>query len=639
MFKNRPNSKKPDKNLINQFHESFSDVIRPVTKHHSATFVSLHIFAPFAHSSLWYLGDLQFTPFRDDHLLPTHTAPHSFHDNTSRGMTPVSHGPAGDLHTPTLGRHSLTPFTLLDQFPVTPLHLPKADISNNSFDPQHFPQEPQNAAFPPSAFVHSTFADELIGEPGAQNYSNDVGIQGQSISQLVSPRANLSGNEIATAHDTSKFRYHVALNTPTAMVHDPNDPPITYLNKGQTYSLSITDLKPPPLANGLIKYRTSIHVSFEDKDQASRPNFCWQLWKDIRGQESHRKDGLLRAVELVDLDPGINRRTQLERTSLDGFSIIWYADPTAQVSGCSIGVKFNFLSTDFSRDAELRFCLVKLFRDHGAERKMFTDVSQLKRAIEKRQKQAAENEKLDSNDSLGKRKRDGRSAVDRRGPNLDAEVLRMQSLFSSNHPVSTFCLPGEKKDDPDLFPIHIVDETQTHDQVDNPTLQTITPPSTSSSRSRSQTDNSGDQQPREQPLKSEPPELISCKDNSGIPMLSNQNAESVDVKSRPTAAVACFYLRFHQSNAQQDSYHTAVYLAERTAQELMVKICEKRQISQTHRVQLFQIRPNGMKVIIDDEAVQRIPDGQDMTAEIGEVPDVAIDGSSVPATVEVSLFF
>ena len=46
-----------------------------------------------------------------------------------------------------------------------------------------------------------------------------------------------------------------------------------------------------------------------------------------------------------------------------------------------------------------------------------------------------------------------------------------------------------------------------------------------------------------------------------------------------------------------------------------------------------------MKVIIDDEAVQRIPDGQDMTAEIGEVPDVAIDGSSVPATVEVSLFF
>ena len=71
----------------------------------------------------------------------------------------------------------------------------------------------------------------------------------------------------------------------------------------------------------------------------------------------------------------------------------------------------------------------------------------------------------------------------------------------------------------------------------------------------------------------------------------------------------------------------------------MVKICEKRQISQTHRVQLFQIRPNGMKVIIDDEAVQRIPDGQDMTAEIGEVPDVAIDGSSVPATVEVSLFF
>lgn len=119
-------------------------------------------------------------------------------------MTPVSHGPAGDLHTPTLGRCSLTPFTLLDQFPVTPLHLPKADISNNGFGPQQFPQEPQNAAFPPSAFVHSTFANELMGEPGAQEYSNDAGIQGQSIAQLVSPKASLSGNEIAAAPGTSK---------------------------------------------------------------------------------------------------------------------------------------------------------------------------------------------------------------------------------------------------------------------------------------------------------------------------------------------------------------------------------------------------------------------------------------------------
>ncbi|KAK9847922.1 hypothetical protein MYU51_017385 [Penicillium brevicompactum] len=582
----KPNTQKPDKNLINKFQESFSDVIRPVTKCNPAT-------------------------------------------------------------------------TLLDQFPVTPLHLPKADISYNSFDPQCFPQEPQSAAYPLSGFVYSTFADELMGEPGAQEYSNDVGIQGQLISQLVSPGTSLSGVETVVAHDTTK--YLVALNTPTAMIHDPNDPTITYLNKGQTYSISITDLKSPPLANGLVKYRTSIRVSFQDKHQASRPTSSWQLWKDIRGQESHRKDGLLRAVEFVDLDPGNKRRTQLERISLDGFSIIWYADSTAQASGCSIGVRFNFLSTDFSRskgvkgaslrlcaktqadlgDAELRFCHVKLFRDHGAERKMFTDVSQLKRAIEKRQKQAAENENLDSNDSLGKRKRDARSAVDTSGPSLDAEVLRMQSLFSSNHPVSTFCLPGEKKDDPDLFPIHIVDEAQTQHQVDKPTLQTLTPPSTSSSRSRSQTHNSGDQQPREPPLKSEPPELIDCNDNSEILMLSTQSAEPMDVNSRPTAAVACFYLRFHKSNAQQDGYHTAVYLAERTAQELMVKICEKRQISQAHRVQLFQIRSNGMKVIIDDEAVQRIPDGQDMTAEVGEAPidDVAFYGSPVPVTVEVRLFF
>ncbi|KAK4936903.1 hypothetical protein LTR66_015277, partial [Elasticomyces elasticus] len=65
----------------------------------------------------------------------------------------------------------------------------------------------------------------------------------------------------------------------------------------------------------------------------------------------------------------------------------------------------------------------------------------------------------------------------------------------------------EKKDDPDLFPIHVVDEAQPQNQVGKPTLQTLTPPSTSSSISRSQSHSSGDQPSRESHLKPEQPEL------------------------------------------------------------------------------------------------------------------------------------
>ena len=358
------------------------------------------------------------------------------------------------------------------------------------------------------------------------------------------------------------------------MIYNPDDAPVTYLNKGQTYSLSVTDLEPPPLTNELVKYRTSIRISFEEEEQASKAAACWDLWKNTRGHVSHRKDGNLRAVELVDLDEGNKGRIQLERTSLDGFSVIWHADSTTGTLSCSMGVRFNFLSTDFNHSKgvkgvplrlcaktdtvipgafELSFCNVKLFRDHGAERKMFTDVSQLKRAIDKRKEQFAST--ANPSDNLGKRKRGSRSVVDTSDNSLDAEVSMMQSIFSSNRPVSNFCLPGEKKDDPDLFPIHMVDEAQNPNQVEKPTLQTLTPPSTLSSTSRTLSHSSADHQSRESHLKPERSEwndlsgslIPSCRSGrdifgyattapsiSAVPVGSTEIAKSMDVNSTST---------------------------------------------------------------------------------------------------------
>lgn len=91
------------------------------------------------------------------------------------------------------------------------------------------------------------------------------------------------------------------------------------------------------------------------------------------------------------------------------------------VHRCAISLRFNFLSTDFSRskgvkgvpvrlyaktnilhregekgimqdNPELCYCVVQLFRDHSAERKLLNDVAHLKKKIERLNKQITDRE-------------------------------------------------------------------------------------------------------------------------------------------------------------------------------------------------------------------------------------------------------
>ncbi|KAI9872450.1 MAG: hypothetical protein M1823_008166, partial [Watsoniomyces obsoletus] len=133
-----------------------------------------------------------------------------------------------------------------------------------------------------------------------------------------------------------KFRYHTTLNAPTAMIKHADEIPVTYLNKGQAYTVSIFDTAPPaPQQPGAIKYRTHLRVSFEDEQQRARPGACWQLWKEGRGtNEAHQRGGKLLAVEYVDPNQGGDdaiRKSQveLEKASFDGFAVTWYPNMTA----------------------------------------------------------------------------------------------------------------------------------------------------------------------------------------------------------------------------------------------------------------------------------------------------------------------
>jgi hypothetical protein len=179
---------------------------------------------------------------------------------------------------------------------------------------------------------------------------------------------------------------------------------------------------------------------------------------------------------------------------------------------------------------------VKLFREHGAERKMFNDVSQLKRAIERRRQEFVKAES--GGEHLGKRKRGSRSVLyksdkelederrDQLQKSLDEELVMMQNKFYSNRPVTDFCLRGSMKDDPDLFQINMKDgETQRIDRVDQPTLQTLTPQSALGSVSRYFSYNPADYR---SPTSRKDP-------NSPIPALSTRKADLTSINSKPKA--------------------------------------------------------------------------------------------------------
>jgi hypothetical protein len=303
------------------------------------------------------------------------------------------------------------------------------------------------------------------------------------------------------------------------MIKQSDEIPVTYLNKGQAYSLSVVDTTPHPPSSQPCKYRTYIRVSFEDEQQRSKPSACWQLWKEGRGlNEAYQRGGKLLAVEYVDPNQSgeegqRNSRVELEHASFDGFCVTWTANPATGNADCALSVRFNFLSTDFSHSkgvkgipvrfcaktevltpndavtglptSEVSYCKVKLFRDHGAERKLSNDIAHVKKNMEKLKQQIAQMEMGGGN--IGKRKRSNVSIATKVSDNRPVKLSKhkrtwsidsqegggklspeddlhyrysmLQDMFSSTRPISVLNLRGDDLDDPDLYPVSLPGDT------------------------------------------------------------------------------------------------------------------------------------------------------------------------------------
>ncbi|KAH7157165.1 CP2 transcription factor-domain-containing protein [Dactylonectria macrodidyma] len=655
-------------------------------------------------------------------------APPGYYTPTPGGTNTLFHHQAGDLHTPTLG---------FGMGLGTPLSMPTSgegmhavpgtgpmDIAGfQAFHSQQFHQfnpfiqaPPPQPAFAPSSFVHQDTGYETMDQDAPpmdskppeepmpmdpfQNSTAMIGLQTRPFTDVQ------ASHPLPTSAE--KFRFHSTLNAPTAMIKQADEVPITYLNKGQAYSLSVTDTNATlPIVPGT-KYRTFVRVSFEDDQQRQRPGVCWGLWKEGRGtNEAHQRGGKLQAVEYVEAGQpieGDDKRTrmELESSSFDGFSVIW-TPGTNGACEANIAVRFNFLSTDFSHskgvkgipvrlcaktspvtsdglsptaDAkpEICFCKVKLFRDHGAERKLSNDVAHVKKSIDKLKQQIAPAES--GMKDFGKRKRSsaGPKAGEMHRPgkvikhkrtwsmssassagggrvtmeeDLHFKLQTLQDMFTSTRPVSVLYLRGEEHDDPDLHPVSLpgdaspLTKTESRDGTNwqarsgrsSITGSMISPsPSSLSLASHASAIGPGGQWQNFDSVAvgdtsrkgSDPPTKVNKTDDDGN--LSGWiEALDVDPSYRPPLErapkpVACFYVRRHtQEGAEQRNYHRAIYLTRRTLKDFNDRLAAKWGFDPARITRTTRSLQNGLEVELDDDVIRELKEGQDMVLQIEEV--------------------
>ena len=520
------------------------------------------------------------------------------------------------------------------------------------------------------------------------------------------------------------------------MIRQADEIPVTYLNKGQAYAVTIHDSAGVSQSTGPVKYRTVVRISFEDEQQRQRPSACWQLWKEGRGlAEAHQRGGKLQAVEYVDPNQGgeletRKPRVELEAASFDCFSVTWSPAPGASTASCSVSVRFNFLSTDFSHSkgvkgipvrlcakteiissgtpdsppgptAEVCFCKVKLFRDHGAERKLSNDIAHIKKTIDKLKQQIAQAE--NGVKDVGKRKRSGSaskttshrpgkvpkhkrtwsvSSQDSSGrpaaeDDLHIKLATMQDMFSSTRPASVLYLRGYEQDDPDAFPVSLpgepsdltklspVDRRASWDRKPSgdstPTTSIVSPASSSHSNpSNTRTKEATFQQPTSLSIPTtEPSESWQHLTNpsfSGFSDPSVKIQKTVSDNSVPDwidafgvdpsyqapperviKPIACFYvlIKISGQNPEDDCYR-AVYLMERSVRDLINNIAKKCGVEPAQVTRTLRINPKGLKIMVDDDVVRELPEGQDMIVEFTEVDALKKEPGSGASTPKAS---
>ncbi|KAJ6032228.1 CP2 transcription factor [Penicillium herquei] len=465
------------------------------------------------------------------------------------------------------------------------------------------------------------------------------------------------------------FRFCAVLGAPTALTRNIKDATLSYLNKGQAYKLSIFDSQPQVVDGQTKKYRTFVRVAFDQEQSRSNPAACWQLWKEARAvNKNSQKEPFPLAVEFAG-PVGSAFQYRIEQELFDGFCITWEMNLATGSNLCDILIRLHFLSTDFTRskgvkgmpirlcvktqelaspfdflhpeDPEISFCKIQLFRDHGAERKMSNDNDNLAKAIEKLKLKISS---AATKSVSQKRKRASEladqilesipaSKLEIQHPNnhgMNSKLAELEQISLFTQPTTILALRASREDDPDLYPVHMPDYQESDNSFETSPMDIMT---IKSNRSDSEgltsigNNYGGGKAGIRTALVNQRHRIgstSSAVSSEQLPSPGISPAQFHNFSSLLTqyCKVACFYVRLMLESSQQ--FYRAIYLSERTTHDLAQAISRKYGITITDNLNVLHVGDKNIKVLVDDEFVEQIPEGQHMDIQLDE--NASLDG-------------
>ncbi|KAG9279527.1 hypothetical protein AMEX_G5056 [Astyanax mexicanus] len=195
--------------------------------------------------------------------------------------------------------------------------------------------------------------------------------------------SSLGANEfIFNPSDTDTFQY--SLEASRSLRQKQGEGPMTYLNKGQFYAITLNETGTNKrLRHPISKVRSVIMVVFsEDKNRDEQLKY-WRYW------HSRQHTAKQRVLDIADYKESFNTIGNIEEIAYNAVSFTWDVNEEAKIF-----ITVNCLSTDFSSQKGVKglplmiqidtysynnrsnkplhraYCQIKVFCDKGAERKI-----------------------------------------------------------------------------------------------------------------------------------------------------------------------------------------------------------------------------------------------------------------------------
>lgn len=432
-------------------------------------------------------------------------------------------------------------------------------------------------------------------------------------------------------------RFIHKLDAPAAVFRESKGSAVTYLNKGAHYSLLVEDTLHLGQKSGNVLYCTTIQVAFDSESRREQPLASWRLWDQNRGaDEGHLFERRFQAIEYLGSHNSDSSQymSNIQVVHSDGFSLVWSADGNLQ-KHCSIQFQLNFLSTDFSHakgvhgstmrlcakteevstvslrfpatDPGINYCRIQIFRSHGAERKTSNETAAIAERI------ARLTQKLQSSQLSSYKKNDigeGKSKRIRNLGKVKEDALRsrreeLQSRCTTSQRYSILDQQGEKQRHCDWYP----EKCGSSEKGRQDSNQLRSPSGNSASMALTE-------EIMTRLMRSPVYSSRSISEKSGHATAKAASQWSLDDSSmqEKDARVACFYAR----SVDCERYRP-IYLSERSANEFTRRVAAAVSIDATKVLRSIWLNDRGFNIMIDDDVVQNMKEGQGMLVTVTNV--------------------